>query len=112
MTNRKRDHHKMAIYRLIELEVCSFPVANKHLENDPGNKRLAKQVQAIEDAIEEFCVLPVKKEYLRLKFWGPRIRNKEIAERLQIRNDKIIQWREQFLNLAGEKLGLIKKEDT
>lgn len=109
MAYKNRDNHKVAIYKLIEIQVAGYPVAKKQLEESPDLPDLAERVRAIEEAIRQFCDSPVKEEYLRLKFWGPRIGYKEMRSLLVVGFDKISQWREEFLELAGEKLGLLEE---
>ncbi len=109
MVYKNRDSHKIALYKLIQIQVAGYPVAKKKLENTPDLPELIERVRGVEEAMREFCDSPLNQEYLRLKFWGPRMEYKEMRKQLGIGYDKMSEWRNKFLTLAGKKLGLLDK---
>lgn len=110
MAYKYRNNHKIAIYKLIEIQIAGYPVAKKQLEEVSDLPGLAERVRAIEEAVSQFCDSPVKEEYLRLKFWGARMGHKELRRTLGVGSNKMSRWREEFLGLVGEKLGLIERK--
>ncbi|ABO49144.1 hypothetical protein Dred_0604 [Desulforamulus reducens MI-1] len=102
---KKRNQHRQALLRLLETELIMYPELKKKALKYPSFERIA-HIQAIETALEVFCTNEVKREFVKLKFWGRRMKNHEIATQLEIPKEALPRWRKTLLTILAEKLNM------